>query len=48
MAHDGADVVRIGKHNDAIEYGTRRFFKGNSDELRLYGAAWSLGNGSVG
>jgi hypothetical protein len=36
---DGGDFVRIGKHNDDVGYGTKRFFKGAIDEVRIYNRA---------
>ena len=34
-----ASLFNIGKHNDDINYGTRRFFKGAIDEVRIWNRA---------
>lgn len=36
---DGDPVVRFGKHNDDTNLGTRRFFKGSLDEVRIWSIA---------
>lgn len=33
---DGANLLRIGRHNDDGDFGTRRFFKGMIDEVSVY------------
>ncbi len=38
---DGADIVRIGRHNDTNDYPTSNFFKGAIDELSVYHVALS-------
>lgn len=40
-ALDGANLIRIGRHNDDAGYGTKRFFKGLIDEVSLYSRALS-------
>jgi prepilin-type N-terminal cleavage/methylation domain-containing protein len=38
---DAGDYIWIGKHNNDTNYGTRRFFKGLIDEVRIYNRALS-------
>lgn len=38
---DGINLIRIGKHNDDTNYGTRRFFRGLIDEAGVYNRALS-------
>jgi hypothetical protein len=37
----GVNTIRIGRHNDRIEWGARRFFKGMVDDVRIYNRALS-------
>ncbi len=38
----GANLINIGKHNDDGGYGSRRFFKGDIDEVRIWNRALCL------
>ncbi|MBL7796610.1 MAG: HYR domain-containing protein, partial [Saprospiraceae bacterium] len=37
----GTRTLKIGKHNDDVTYGTRRFFSGGLDEIRVWNVARS-------
>ena len=37
----GDNIIRIGKHNDDVGYGTARFFKGTIDDVGIYNVALS-------
>lgn len=42
-ALNGVSFIRIGKHNDDVGLGTRRFFRGRLDEVSIYSRPLSAG-----